>query len=103
MADDLDDWHAALEAEAADWVREEVETDELTPTNMWRLEALLIRARESGLSNSEIAEMINRAVAKAEGAEPLSLTDQDVATWLSDLDARDEPEWDAASLLSQYE
>lgn len=89
-----DDRRAALEAEVTEWAHEEErwareqERGEQTSGAqvVERLTALLIRARDAGLSDGEIAEMLNRAhaEAQAEDAEPSGggWTAQDVMEWM---------------------
>jgi hypothetical protein len=89
-----DDRRAALAADATEWAREEQRGEESeTRERLERLDALLIRARDAGLSDGEIAEMLNGAVAeaKSEDAEhdaltPGSgLTEQDVLEAMRDV------------------
>jgi hypothetical protein len=81
---DLDDQRAALEAEATEWAREQ---------EAWsiveRLTALIIRSRDAGLSDGEIAEMLNRAYAEtqADDAPDAGWTDQAVMEWMREHEA----------------
>ncbi|MGZ4319111.1 MAG: hypothetical protein ACXVRD_07290, partial [Gaiellaceae bacterium] len=87
---------APLAAEATEWARDLQSEEPWGPhtgdEKAERFDALLVRARDAGLSNGQIAEMLNRAQAEAkpEDAKPdaftLNVTEEHVIGWMRNLE-----------------